>query len=364
MSLFKSFAIALLTVIASACGSGANNGTGAQVQAAPEQVFEWKMATTWPKNLPGMGTGAERFARNVEAMSAGRLKIRVYGAGELVPALDVFDAVAGGAAEMGHGAAYYWRGKLPVAAFFTAVPFGMTAPEMNAWIEWGGGIELWREAYAPFNLHPMVAGNTNVQMGGWFNREINSLDDLQGLKMRIPGLAGEVWERAGGTAVVLPGGEVFTSLQRGAIDATEWVGPYNDLALGLHAIADYYYYPGWHEPGAVLEAIVNIDAWNSLPVDLQAIVENAAAAANNSMTNEFSARNASSLKTLVEAHGVEVRPFPEDVIARLREISEEIILEAREEDDLSRRIVDSFLAFREQMKEYQQVSDIAYADIR
>ena len=364
MSFGKSFVSAIAVLGLAACAGDAGEQASSQAEAVSTEVFEWKMATTWPKNLPGMGTGAERFARSVEAMSAGRLKIQVYGAGELVPAFDVFDAVSGGAAEMGHGAAYYWRGKLPVAAFFTAVPFGMTAPEMNAWVEWGGGIELWREAYAPFNLYPMVAGNTNVQMGGWFNREINSLEDLDGLKMRIPGLAGDVWKRAGGTSVTIPGGEVFTSLQRGAIDATEWVGPYNDLALGLHAIADYYYYPGWHEPGAMLEAIVNMDAWNSLPPDLQAILESAAAAANNSMTNEFSARNAISLKTLVQEHGVDVRPFPDDVINRLREISEEIILEIREEDDLSRRIVDSFLEFREQVKEYQKVSDIAYAEIR
>ncbi len=357
----------LLVLVLAACGQQTDNTPGAQVdtaERAPEQRFEWKMATTWPKNLPGLGTGAERFAKMVEDMSAGRLGITVYGAGELVPALDVFDAVSGGAAEMGHGAAYYWRGKLPVAAFFTAVPFGMTAPEMKAWLEWGGGLALWREAYAPFNLYPMAAGNTNAQMGGWFREAIHSLDDLRGLKMRIPGLAGEVFERAGGTAVILPGGEVFTALQRGAIDATEWIGPYNDLALGLHTIADYYYYPGWHEPGAVLEAIVNLDAWNSLPTDLQAIVEGAAAATNDSMSNEFSARNASALKTLIEEHGVQVRPFPQDVIDRLREISGEIILETRDQDDLSRRIVDSFLAFRAQMQDYQRVSEGAFAEIR
>lgn len=364
MSAQKLLGIALAILVVAACGQDRAQQDMVETAPVAHEVFEWKMATTWPKNLPGMGTGAERFAKMVEDMSAGRLKITVYGAGELVPALEVFDVVSGGAADMGHGAAYYWQGKLPVAAFFTAVPFGMTAPEMNAWLEWGGGMELWREAYEPFNLFPMVAGNTNVQMGGWFRREINSLADLRGLKMRIPGLAGEVFERAGGTAVIIPGGEVFTSLQRGVIDATEWVGPYNDMALGLHEIADFYYYPGWHEPGAVLEAIINLGAWNSLPPDLQAILEGAAAAANSSMTNEFSARNASALKTLIEEHGVEVRAFPEDVINRLREISEEIILETREENDLSRRIVDSFVTFREQMKEYQEVSDIAFADIR
>lgn len=357
-------ALGAITMGLCACGEAVGPNNAGQDSSSWDQTFEWKMATTWPKNLPGMGTGAERFAEQVEAMSGGRLKISVYGAGELVPALDVFDAVSGGAAEMGHGAAYYWRGKFPAAAFFTAVPFGMTAWEMNAWIEWGGGIELWREAYEPFNLYPMASGNTGVQMGGWFNREINSLEDLRGLKMRIPGLAGEVFERAGGTAVIVPGGEIFTSLQRGAIDATEWVGPYNDLALGLHDIAQYYYYPGWHEPGAVLEAIVNLDAWRSLPPDLQAILKGASAALNDTMNSEFAARNAGALKTLVEEHGVELRAFPKDVIAHMREISEEVYMEMRERDDLSRRIVDSFLAFREQVVEYQKVSDLAFAEIR
>ena len=196
----------------------------------------------------------------------------MYGAGELVPAFEVFDAVSRGTAEMGHGAAYYWKGKSEAAQFFAAVPFGMNAQEMNAWFYYGGGLELWREIYAPFGLMPAPAGNTGVQMGGWFNKEINRLDDLKGLKMRIPGLGGEVLRRAGGTPVNLPGGEIFTALQTGAIDATEWVGPYNDLAFGLHKAAKYYYYPGWHEPGTTLEAIVNKQAFDALPKDLQSIV--------------------------------------------------------------------------------------------
>lgn len=364
MVLLRIVPLSLAVMALCACGQEPTGQDAVHTAPAAEQSFDWKMATTWPKNLPGMGTGVERFAKQVEAMSAGRLKISVYGAGELVPALNVFDAVSGGAAEMGHGAAYYWRGKLPAAAFFAAVPFGMTAWEINAWLEWGGGMELWREAYAPFDLYPMAAGNTGVQMGGWFNREINSLEDLRGLKMRIPGMAGEVFERAGGTAVIVPGGEIFTSLQTGVIDATEWVGPYNDLALGLHDVAEYYYYPGWHEPSTVLESIVNLDAWESLPPDLQAILQGACAALNDSMNSEFAARNSGALKTLVDEHGVQLRSFPEDVIERMREISEEVYMELRERDDLSRRIVDSFLAFREQAVGYQQVSDRAFAEIR
>ncbi len=208
-------------------------------------------------------------------MCGGRIQVKVYGAKELVPAFEVFDAVSRGTAEMGHGAAYYWKGKNEAAQFFSTVPFGLTAQEMNGWIYHGGGQALWEELYDQFGLVPAPAGNTGVQMGGWFNKEINCLADLKGLKMRIPGLGGEVLRRAGGTPVNLPGGELFTSLQSGTIDATEWVGPYNDLAFGLYKAAKYYYYPGFHEPGTFLEAMINQKALESLPEDLQAIVMNA-----------------------------------------------------------------------------------------
>jgi TRAP-type mannitol/chloroaromatic compound transport system substrate-binding protein len=198
----------------------------------------------------------------VREMSDGRLQIRVYGAGEIVPAFEVFrrrfQRRRPGA---GHGASYYWKGKIPSSVFFTAVPFGMTAQEMNGWLHYGGGMEIWREVYAPAGIIPFAGGSTGVQMAGWFNREIRSVDDLRGLRMRIPGLAGEVFSAAGGEAVRIPGGEVYTALQTGVIDAVEWVGPYNDLALGLHEIAEYYYYPGWHEPGSMLEFIVNEEAF-------------------------------------------------------------------------------------------------------
>ena len=200
---------------------------GWRASRLPEAKTEhkWKMVTTWPKNFPGLGTGANKLAELIGEMSGGRITVKVYGAKELVPAFEVFDAVSRGTAEMGHGAAYYWKGKSEAAQFFSTVPFGMTAQEMNGWLYYGGGLELWTELYAGFDLVPAPAGNTGVQMGGWFNKEINSVDDLKGLKMRIPGLGGEVLKRAGGTPVNLPGGELFTSLQSGAIDATEWVGP-------------------------------------------------------------------------------------------------------------------------------------------
>ena len=208
-------------------------------ESANQPDYTWRMVTTWPKNFPGLGTTAELFAERVEAMSGGRMTIQVFGANEIVPAMGVFDAVSDGSAEMGHGGSDYWRGKVPAAQFFTTIPFGMNAQEMNAWLHHGGGLELWREVYEPFDIIPFAGGNTGIQMAGWFNKEINSMEDLRGLKMRIPGLAGDVFNRAGGSAVNIPGGELYTSLQTGVIDAAEWVGPANDQSFGFHQIARY-----------------------------------------------------------------------------------------------------------------------------
>ncbi len=345
------------------CAPAEPAGGGAEAQA-PQKVYRWKLITTWPKNLPGLGTAPERLAEQLKVMSNGRLDIKVYGAGELVGAFEVFDAVSQGTAEMGHGAAYYWRGKIPIAAMFATVPFGMNAQEMNGWLHYGGGMDLWRELYEPFGLVPLASGNTGVQMAGWFNKEINSLADLQGLKMRIPGLGGEVLQRAGGTPVALPGGEVFTALQTGAIDATEWVGPYNDLALALHTVAKYYYYPGWHEPGPTLESIVNKDAWDSLPADLQAMIEVATRAINDDMLSEFTARNNAALRTLVDEHGVELRALPDDVIAELRTVSAEVVAEAAAENELAQRIYDSYMGFLGDVRAYHEISEQAYINAR
>ena len=342
----------------------AEQSSGGVEAATPQKIYRWKLITTWPKNLPGLGTAPERLAEKLKVMSNGRLDIKVYGAGELVGACEGFDAVSQGTAEMGHGAAYYWRGKIPIAAMFATVPFGMTAQEMNGWLHYGGGMDLWRELYEPFGLVPLASGNTGVQMAGWFNKEINSLADLQGLKMRIPGLGGEVLQRAGGTPVALPGGEVFTALQTGAIDATEWVGPYNDLALALHTVAKYYYYPGWHEPGPTLESIVNKDAWDSLPADLQAMIEAASRAINEDMLSEFTARNNTALRTLVDEHGVELRALPDDVIAELRTVSAEVVAEAAAENELAQRIYDSYMGFLEDVRAYHEISEQAYINAR
>ncbi len=354
----------VILVVCSLMGCGAEKSVSGGSATPAVETIHWKLVTTWPKNLPALGTAPENLARRVDAMSNGRLKIKVYGAGELVPAFGVFDAVSQGTAQMGHGAAYYWRGKIPVAAVFSTVPFGMTAQEMNGWLEFGGGIELWRDLYATFGLVPLAAGNSGVQMAGWFNKEVNSLADIKGLKMRIPGLGGEVFQRAGGVSVSMPGSEMFTSLQTGAIDATEWVGPYNDLALGLHTVAKYYYYPGWHEPGPTLEAIVNKAAWEALPADLRAIVESAADAINDEMLAEFTARNNTALKTLVEDHGVQLRKLPDDVLAEFKRLSNEVLDELAASDADSAKILASYREFQRNVTHYHAISEQAYINSR
>ena len=361
----KRLYLLFFVLLATACDTQTHTKSPQVSSPESEKVYNWKMVTTWPKNLPGLGTSPERMAKKIEAMSNGRLKIKVYGAGEIVPAMEVFETVRQGTVQLGHGASYYWKGKVPVAQFFTAVPFGLTAQEMNGWLLHGGGLELWRELYDRYNLFPIPGGNTGVQMAGWFNKEITSLEDIKGLKMRIPGLGGEVFEAAGGTAVRMAASEIFTSMQTGVIDATEWVGPYNDLSLGLHQTAKYYYYPGWQEAGPTLEVIVNKDAWNSLPADLQAILETASLAANTDMLAEYTARNNFALRELVDNQNVELRPLPQDVLDVFREISYKMISEIPSDDDeLSQRIYDSYNAYRKGVISYHQISERAFINVR
>jgi len=337
---------------------------GAAGNASAARKIKWKMVTTWPKNFPGLGTGANNLARLINEMSGGRMKVKVYGAKELVPPFEIFDAVSSGTAQMGHGAAYYWKGKSEAAQFFAAVPFGLNAQEMNAWLYHGGGMKLWEETYKPFGLIPTAAGNTGVQMAGWFNREINTVADLKGLKMRIPGLGGEVLKQAGGTPVSLPGGEIFTSLKTGAIDATEWVGPYNDLAFGLHKAAKYYYYPGWHEPGTTLECFINEKAFKKLPDDLQVIVKQACRIANQDMLAEYTARNNTALDTLVNKHKVQLRKLPDDVLKKLKSLSDEVVSDVASKDAMSKKVFESFVKFRNQAKDWHDISERAYLNAR
>ena len=329
-----------------------------------DKKYDWRLVTSWPKNYPGLGMAPERIADLVEEMSDGQMKITVYGAEEQVPAFGVFDAVSSGSHQMGHSGGYFWKGKVPAAQFFTSVPFGLTADEINAWVNRGGGLELWREIYAPFNIYPIPAGNTGTQMFGWFNKEINSLEDIKGLKMRIPGIGGEVLKEAGGIPVTLPGGELFTALQTGVIDATEWVGPYNDLTFGFHQAAKYYYYPGWHEPGPMLELLVNKDAWDSLPKHLQVIIETASKAVNQDMLDEYLAKNNQALTELVEVHGVELRKLPDDVITEFRKISDRILNDLAEEDETIAKVYSSYAKFKNDVSAYHEISEDAFIEAR
>jgi TRAP-type mannitol/chloroaromatic compound transport system substrate-binding protein len=344
-------------------GQMTDDDTGPRVSGS-ETSIEWKLVTTWPKGLPGLGSAPENFARRVGEMSNGRLKVRVYGAGEIVPPLGVFDAVKEGVAEMGHGASYYWKGKVPASVFYTAVPFGMTAQEMNGWLHYGGGLELWRELYEPHGIIPFAGGSTGVQMAGWFNRELRSAKDLQNLKMRIPGLAGEVFALSGGTPVLRAGSEIYTSMQTGDIDAVEWVGPYNDRTLGLMEVAEYYYYPGWHEPGAMLEFTVNQLAFDRLPLDLQAIVEGAARATNQDMLDEFTARNNQSLTTLLDDYSVKLRPLPDDVMDVLHSNAVIALEELKQDDPMAQKISASNEAFLDGVRTYHEISERAYLNAR
>ncbi len=327
---------------------------------APEKTYQWKMVSTWPPNFPVFQEGVDRFAKSVETMSNGRIKIQVYAGGELVPALQTFDAVSQGSVQLGHGAAYYWAGKVPAAQFMSSVPFGMNASGMNAWLYGGDGLKLWRELYKPFNVVPFPVGNTGVQMGGWFKKEINSIEDLKGLKMRMPGLGGKVLSKAGGVPVLLAGSELYTALERGNIDAAEWVGPYHDKRLGLDRAARYYYTPGWHEPGTTLELIVNQAAWDSLTPDLQKMIEEAAMATNQWMHIQFEILNLNALRELLADKNVKVLAFPPAVLAQLKQITSEVLAEEAAKDADFRRVYDNYKAFAADNDIWHTLSEISY----
>ena len=344
--LLTGLGVASAATLVSACGKS-EDGSDCKVDGSPAIISKkrtLKMVTTWPKNFPGLGTGAQRVADRITQMTDGRLTVKVYAAGELVGALGSFDAVSQGKADMYHGAEYYWQGKSTGFNFFAAVPMGMTASEMNSWIHFGGGQELWDELSGKFNVKALLAGNTGVQMGGWFKKEINTVEDFQGLRIRMPGLGGEVMRRLGATPVTKQGGEIFQALSQGNIDATEWIGPWNDLAFGFHTIVKNYYYSGIHEPGASLSLGLNKGLWEELNDADRAVIQAAAGAENDYMYAEFNAQNAHALKTLVEEHGVQLKTYSDEILARLAEISYEVLKETAASDPLTQRIYDSFMA--------------------
>ena len=327
-------------------------------------IKKWRMGTTWPKNFPGLGTGANKVAEFIGAASGGKLQVDVYGGGEIVPPFETMDAVSGGTLEMGHGAPYYWKGKEPATQFIASMPFGLNVIEQNSWLQFGGGQELADKVYEKLGCKFFASGNTGVQMGGWFNKEINSLEDYKGLKMRIPGLGGEVVKAAGGNVVNLPGGEIPAALQSGAIDATEWVGPYNDLAFGLYKSAKYYYYPGWHEPATLLDCFINKTAWDGLDSELQAIVATANAYANSFVLNEFLANNNQALNTLRTKHGVVLKKFPDKVLDGLGNLSGTVLRDLAGQDAMSSEVMNSILDFRAQAIAYGKVSEQAFYNAR
>jgi len=286
---------------------------------------QFRLVTSWPKDFPGLGIMPNRFAKALYDMSGGRLDVKVFAAGELVGGLECFDAVSTGGADMYHAAEYYWQGKAKAFTFFTSVPMGMTVAEIMGWIDHGGGQALWEELSAQFNIIAFQAGNTGHQMGGWFKKEINTTEDLKGLKMRIPGLGGEVIRRLGGAGLALPGSEIYQSLQSGAIDATEWVGPWNDLAFGLYREAPYYYAPGFHEAGPALAVGINLDVWNSLSAPDQAMVRHACRYANDTSIGEYTHENGKALQILKNEHGITPRFFNDDVMKAIGKTSVEAI---------------------------------------
>ena len=349
---------------AAAAGLAGAAAAGFAAPAISQGRMEWRMVTTWPKNFPGLGTAAELLADLITKGTDGRLSVKVYGAGEIVPAFEAIDAVGSGTAEMGHGASYYWKGKIAAAQFLTAFPFGMVAQEQNAWYQWGGGQDIADEIYSQLGCKFFPCGNTGTQMGGWFNKEINSPEDYKGLKMRMPGLGGEVIMAAGANVINLPGAEIPPSLQSGAIDAAEWVGPYNDLAFGLYKTAKYYYYPGWQEPCATLDAFINMAAWEKLPEDIKAVITAATTAVNQQVLSEFMARNNASLRTLIDEHGVTLKKFPDPVLRELAGLSDQVMNDLASRDPLSRKVMDSMLAFRKDVAAWTAVAESAVSDAR
>lgn len=339
--------------------SGTAAASGLAAPALAQGKIEWRMQMTWGKNTPLLVTGPQIVADYITKASDGRMTVKLYAAGDIVPPFQVIDAVADGTIEMGHGYPAYWAGKLPAMQFFTPVPFGFTTQEQNAWFAYGGGQELADEVYAELGVKFFPSGNTSVQGAGWFNKELNTIEDYQGLKVRSGGLGAKVLTEVGATPVQMPLGEVPQSLQSGAIDGADFVGPLNDLAFGLHKVAKYYYWPGWMEPCGVLDCMVNLTAWEALPDDLKEIVKGANAIANHAVLSEFVAKNGQALAQL-KSEGVEVRTLSDDVLAKLAETSAGVVRSVADSDPLAGKVYQSISTFLATIKPYTQISEGAY----
>ena len=345
---------------AAATGVAAVAASSLAAPAVAADRVEASMVATWGRDFPGLGTGAQRFAQRISDLSDGRIQVTYYAANERVKAFDSFDEVASGNSQMYHAADYYWVKKHPAFGYFTSVPFGFTYTEMNAWIRFGGGQQLWDELTEQFGTKSFMAGNTGVQMGGWFNKKIRSPNDFKGLKMRIPGLGGQVIGKLGGSPVSLPGGQIYENLVSGAIDATEWVGPWNDEAMKFQEAAKYYYYPGMHEPGSMLACGCNRSWLTSLSKSDQMIIEAAASMENDVMMAEYNAKNGAALNRLVNDHGVKLMEFNDKVYDGFAKGAEEVFGEVQAHSDLAARTHASFLKGRKDIGAWTNLSDSPY----
>lgn len=334
-----------------------NNSPNVQANDLPN--IKWRMVTSWPKSLDTIYGGAQTVCDRVAAMTGGRFTIEPYAAGEIVPGLEVLDAVQNGTVECGHTASYYYVGKNPALAFGCSLPFGLTAQQQNAWYYHGGGLQTMHELYSAFNVINFPAGNTGTQMGGWFKKEVKSLQDLKGLKMRIPGLGGKVMSRLGVNVQVLPGGEIYLALERGAIDAAEWVGPYDDQKLGLNKAASYYYYPGWWEPGPTLEVQVNKSQWDKLPIEYQEIFKTAAMEANLNMLSKYDALNREALKSLVDS-GTKLKAYPPEILQAAQKASFDYYQEEASKSPTFKKIFDQWNQFRIEVSEWNKINELSF----
>ncbi len=346
---------------AAAIAACSRTASGPAVSSGSLPNIRWKMATSWPQSLETIYGGADTVAKRVAEMTDGRFRITPYAAGEIVPGLQVLDAVQQCTVECGHTASYYYVGKNPALGFATAVPFGFNAQQQNAWLYHGGGLEAIQKLYSDFNIINFPAGNTGVQMGGWFKREIRSLADLNGLKMRIPGLGGQVMAKLGVNVQVLPGGEIFLALDRGAIDAAEWVGPYDDEKLGLHKAAQFYYYPGWWEPGPTLEILVNQAQWARLPKEYQEIFKTACYEANLNMLSQYDTLNRQALATLIQG-GTKLTPYSQEIMQAAQKISFELYEESASKDATFKEIYEQWKKFREEIYRWSAINELSFAN--
>ncbi|NEQ31457.1 MAG: TRAP transporter substrate-binding protein [Leptolyngbya sp. SIO4C5] len=355
-------AVSAGTATALAACNRAGDSTSAQSDSATAALptVRWRMATSWPQSLDTIFGGAQTIGDRVSQMTGGKFVLEPFAAGEIVPGLQVLDAVQAGTVECGHTASYYYVGKNPALAFGTTVPFGLNAQQQNAWLYHGGGLDAMHQLYADFNVISFPAGNTGTQMGGWFKREILTTEDLQGLKMRIPGLGGEVMARLGVNVQVLPGGEIFLALDRGAIDAAEWVGPYDDEKLGLNEAAQFYYYPGWWEPGATLELQVNLDQWNQLPGEYQEVLKTATYEANLNMLAQYDALNGAALQRLLEG-GTQLVAYSREIMTAAEQAAFELYEENASSDATFKSVYQQWRQFRDEVYTWNRVNELGFS---